>query len=252
MKQDSKHEDNRNEMVDKVTEDLRNFYEKIIKNKDEKINELNKEIDDLKSMIISRTEQANENMKKMAKINISMKNDLEHFKKINNDLKNDLISTKNQYVKLNDVDECYKTLRKEKQNLQVENDELRNKIKELSNLKNNNLLSNYRSNDNHSNTNNIYKHNQTNLETPSSVRFKSPNVNKKQMNFNSDCNISYEKKNNFHNHSFDNNDVYQTSYDQECIDHQVTKDTMDNINTTVGTVSSNYNHSVIGSKNDRT
>jgi len=83
-------------MVDKVTEDLRNFYEKIIKTKDEKINELNKEIDDLKSMIISRTEQANENIKKMAKINMSMKNDLEHFKKINNDLENDLIKTKNQ------------------------------------------------------------------------------------------------------------------------------------------------------------
>jgi len=120
-------------MIDKVTEDLRNFYEKIIKTKDEKINELNSEIEDFKKMIISRTEQANENMKKMAKINISMKNDIEHFKKINSNLENDIIKTKNHYVKLNDVDECYKALRKDKQNLQVENDELRNKIKELSN-----------------------------------------------------------------------------------------------------------------------
>jgi len=73
------------------------------------------------------------------------------------------------------------------------------------------------------------------------------------MNFNSDCNVSYENKNIYNNPSFDKNDVYQTSYDKEYEDHQVTKDTMDNINTTVGTVNTNYNNSVIGGKlNDRT
>lgn len=146
IKQNYKYEDNKIEMVDKVTEDLRNFYEKLIKSKDEQIHELNSEIEDLKNMLTSRTEQANDNIKKMAKINISMKNELDYFKKINKDLENDLIKTKNQYVKLNDVDECYKTLRRDKQNLQVENDELRNKIKELSNYRGN-PTSNYRSND---------------------------------------------------------------------------------------------------------
>jgi chromosome segregation ATPase len=146
IKQNYKYEDNKIEMVDKVTEDLRNFYEKLIKSKDEQIHELNSEIEDLKNMLTSRTEQANENIKKMAKINISMKNELDYFKKINKELENDLIKTKNQYVKLNDVDECYKTLRRDKQNLQVENDELRNKIKELSNYRGN-PTSNYRSND---------------------------------------------------------------------------------------------------------
>lgn len=48
------------------------------------------------------------------------------------------------------MDECYKTLRRDKQNLQVENDELRNKIKELSNYRGN-PNSNYRSNDDNKN-----------------------------------------------------------------------------------------------------
>lgn len=108
------------------------------------------------------------------------------------------------------------------------------------------------------------------LETASSVRFKSPNVNKKEMNFNSDCmfsNRSNEKiMGNNHVYHNNNDDVYKTSYNsnnsinKEIIDnfndnnlynkydakkvtddHHITKDTLDNINTTVGTINSNFN-----------
>lgn len=38
----------------------------------------------------SRTEQANENIKKMAKINIALKSDLDSLKKVNNNLESEL------------------------------------------------------------------------------------------------------------------------------------------------------------------
>lgn len=45
-------------------------------------------------MLKSRTEQANENIKKMAKINISLKSELDHVKKINENLEQNIQKTK--------------------------------------------------------------------------------------------------------------------------------------------------------------
>jgi len=62
----------------------------LIKNKDDQISSLNSELDELKYMMKSRTEQANENIKKMAKINIALKSDLDSLKKVNNNLESEL------------------------------------------------------------------------------------------------------------------------------------------------------------------
>lgn len=88
-------------------------------------------------------------------------------------------------MKLNDLDDCYKNLRINNQNLLIENNDLRLKLKELSNISN--------TNKNH-NSNNKFE-----IDNPSSVRFKSPNVNKKQMNFNSDCMVSNRSNDNIDN-----------------------------------------------------
>ena len=62
----------------------------VYKNKDDQISSLNSELDELKYMMKSRTEQANENIKKMAKINIALKSDLDSLKKVNNNLESEL------------------------------------------------------------------------------------------------------------------------------------------------------------------
>lgn len=67
-----------------------------MKGKDEQIKDLNVELEDLKTMLKSRTEQANENIKKMAKINISLKADLDNIKKINENLESNLKDMKDK------------------------------------------------------------------------------------------------------------------------------------------------------------
>jgi len=57
---------------------------------------LKNEILDLKDLLKSRTEQANESIKKMAKINLSLKSDLDNIKKVNDNLEADIDYTKNQ------------------------------------------------------------------------------------------------------------------------------------------------------------
>jgi len=177
---------NKNEMLDNVADDIRNFYENLISKKDGKINDLQNELSDIKNILKSRTEQANENIKKMAKINMSLKNEVDIIKKRNDKLESDLRKTQNEYIKVTDIDDFYQKLRKEKNELLYENNNLKNKIDNLNNVINNNIISPHKdiNKDNRNEyINDRYSNQNINdNDIASSIRFKSPNINKKELN----------------------------------------------------------------------
>jgi len=164
-----------------------------MKDKDNQIHELKQELDQCKNLLKQRTEQANTNLKKMAKINMNMKTEIDTLKNHTHELQQQLDTSVRNSVKLADMDECYGALRKERQELINENDKLKREVNSFNSMVtiNNSNNSNYTNcnnddvnntqstlnlNYNNYNQNNHNNHNISNINNRSENRYKSPKV----------------------------------------------------------------------------
>jgi len=85
---------------------MRIFYENIMKEKDHQFDKLASELKEMKNILQNRTEQANQNIKKMAAINMQLKQDYESCLSENTQLRKSIQQLSKDSVTLKNADNC--------------------------------------------------------------------------------------------------------------------------------------------------